>query len=575
VSASQPVARTEADKIAHVLPSADAPQTKASWPLPRGLAGHLTLETTRATVLYWTGLLLVAGAVFVPRLMPCVDYPQHLALSDIARRLADPLAPEHAQFQTNFFTYNGLFHLAVAKLARLVPIELAGRIVVSLSLALLGGGVLALVKVLRRPAWYAALFTPIVFSFSVGWGFANYALATSIGVVALVFVARNLVRPSTAHIFAIAALGLACAFAHVLAMLILCFMAATIALELAWRLTARPGDSRAAHAWRAARRIVVSLAPLLVGCWFCIQVYRREYAWDPGMYRDPKLEGTAPPLWQKIVFFGSFATDLNSDRSDQVILLAALAVLAVAAWRVWRSRRTGAAGAAEESPPLVLPFFAWTAAYLATPMVLVGTHLIFPRLAQGVILGAVLSAPRFAPAIAARAEKCALGIGLVAGLNLVLHCAIYAYETNDASRVIDDLPDGRAATAVVYDASTFAFRNGTLVHMAAYYAARKHGTWAFAFARYLSVPVRFKPGGQPAWPAIGWEFSARDYDPRCKYARAFDLFLLKAPDALASAEEPVVADYVFGKDAGAIKALSHHGQFWAFDTQGLPTDGKL
>jgi hypothetical protein len=575
VSASHPAAPNEAKLAGVVSSSADASTAGEPWPLPRGLAAHLTLETRRATILYWTGLALVSLALFVPRLVPCVDYPQHLALSDIARRLSDPLAPEHAEFQTNFFTYNGLFHLVVAKLSRVLPIELAGRVVLSASLAILGGAVLALVKVLRRPAWYAALFTPIVFSFSVGWGFANYALATAIGIVALVFVARSLIRPSVLHALAVAAIGLACAFAHVLAMMILCFMSATIAPELAWRLAARQGEPRAMRFWRAAARVTVALAPLLVGCWFCIQVYRREYAWDPGMYRAGKLEGTAPPLWQKILFFGSYATDLHSDRSDQVVLLAALAVLGVAVWRAYRARKSGADEVPDDSPRLVLPFFAWTAAYLATPMVLEGTHLIFPRLAQGVLLGAVLGAPRFAPVVRERAEKIALGLGIVAGLNLVLHCAIYAYETDDASRVIDDLPDGRSATAVVYDASTFAFRNGTLVHMAAYYAARKHGMWAFAFARYLSVPVRFKPGAQPAWPAKGWEFNASDYDPRCKYARAFDLVLVKAPDAFAAADESVVSDYFFGKDASAVKMRSHHGQYWAFDTQGLPTDGKL
>ena len=83
-----------------------------------------------------------------------------------------------------------------------------------------------------------------------------------------------------------------------------------------------------------------------------------------------------------------------------------------------------------------------------------------------------------------------MGIGLFSGGNLVLHCGLYAFETNDASRVIDDLPAGGAATAVIWDPGTYAFRNGTLTHLAAYYAARKHGSWAFAFARYLSVPVR-------------------------------------------------------------------------------------
>jgi hypothetical protein len=177
--------------------------------------------------------------------------------------------------------------------------------------------------------------------------------------------------------------------------------------------------------------------------------------------------------------------------------------------------------------------------------------------------------------VAARAHRWILGLGMAAGANLVLHCALYAWETNDASRVIDDLPPGGAATAVIWDSGTYAFRNGTLTHLAAYYGARKHGAWAFAFARYLSVPVRFKPGSQPAWPAKGWEFDADQYDARCKYARAFPLVIVKVPAEVGVDDEPAVRRLVFKQDALEPRRLSHHGRYWAFDTAGLPDDGTL
>jgi hypothetical protein len=245
-------------------------------------------------------------------------------------------------------------------------------------------------------------------------------------------------------------------------------------------------------------------------------------------------------------------------------------------WLSWSRRRSGA-GAPEDPPAIVLPFVVLLAAYLATPMVLVGTHLIFPRLAQWAVLGAVLAMPRFPEAQAARARAWMTRLGLVAGANLTLHCALYAWETNDASRVIDDLPSGGAATAVIWDPGTYAFRNGTLTHLAAYYGARKHGAWAFAFARYLSVPVRFRPGAQPAWPERGWEFDGKQYDPRCKYARAFPLVIVRAPEDLptAASGEPAVRRLVFGAESQVPKMLSHHGRFWAFDSTGITEDGRL
>jgi len=546
----------------------------APWPLPARWVDHLTLGSRRLTVLYWAGVALVVSGLFVTKLLPCVDYPQHLALSDIARRLQDPAAPEHAAYQLNYFTYNGLFHLVVARLSFVLPIEVAGRLVVASSLVAMGGAVVALVRVLRRPPAHAALFTPILFSFSLAWGFVNYVLATAIAAWALVVIARAVVRPSVIALFAVAALGLLCAFAHVLAMLILCAAGAALALELAWRVTP-PGARRGSRPLRAILLAALVVLPLAIGCLYCIAVYQRQYVWDPNMYRDPTMEGTSAPIWQKVVFFSAFATDLFGDGSDQVVLWVTVGVMVWSARIAWMSRRSTAATL--EPPPIVLPFAVLTVAYFATPMVLIGTHLIFPRLAQWTILGAVLAMPPFPPPLASRARQWIPWLGVLAGVNTVVHCAIFSWETSDASATIDDLPPGRAATAVIWEPWTAAFRNGTLTHLAAYYAARKHGRWAFAFARYLSVPVRFKPGGQPAWPQVGWEFDGESYDPRCKYARAFPLVIVKAPEQLPedATGEPLLRKLVFKQDAAAVTLLSHHGRYWAFDTVGLPEDGAL
>jgi len=541
---------------------ADRPSDTTLSERPERLVELLSLETARGTIAYWTGVLLVSFALFIPKLIPCVDYPQHLALADIARRLTDPTAPEQVTHQINYFTYNGLFHILVAKLGRLMPIELAGRVVVSFSLILLGGAVLALVRVLRRPPAYAALATPALFSFAVGWGFVNYALGTALAFTTAALVARTLTRPTLASVVATAIVGWLCALTHVLAMLLLCLFAASLAPEVSFR--AVSARTKLGRLGKATLRSFIALAPLLIGCVWCIAVYREQYEWDPVMYKDRTLEGTSPPIWQKIAYFGSFATGLHSDFTDQGVLGLAFLVCAIAIVYGIRQRNRG-------DSVLVLPFIAAFAAYLATPMVFIGTHLIFPRLTQAVVIGAILAMPALTGQAAPRLRVAALTIGVVTGVNIVGHMVVYAAETNDASRVMDDMPEGRRVAGVIYGGDTFSFRHGTLVHAAAYYAARKHGDWAFSFARFLSVPVRFRPGGGPPWPLKGWEFNASDYNPRCKYARHFDLVLIKAPKLVT--EEQELRTIVFGRDASAVKFVSHHGRFWAFDTKGLPTDG--
>jgi hypothetical protein len=81
--------------------------------------------------------------------------------------------------------------------------------------------------------------------------------------------------------------------------------------------------------------------------------------------------------------------------------------------------------------------------------------------------------------------------------------------------------------------------------------------------------------GVPPWPKLGWEFGPMDYNPRCKYARRFDLVFVKAPSDFTgeASEEARVRELVFREDAAAVALVSHHGHYWAFDTRGLPEDG--
>jgi hypothetical protein len=546
------------------------------------------LDSTAATVTFWTSLALITVSVLVPRILPCVDYPQHLALSEIIRRLGDASAPEHARYSVNVFTYNGLFHLICAALGRFVTIELAGRMLVALSIALLGTSALALVNITRRPPIYALAFLPLLFSFSLNWGFINYALSVAIGTTALAVMARSAARPTMGLGVATAALGLICAGTHVLGMLVLCLFGAALVPEIAWRACKVAGQATGLHLWRVLVRATVALSPLLFGCAYCIAVHFQQYSWNPTVYQDATMEGHGPPIWNKLLYFSSYASGLHRDGTDQFLLLASIAVL-LGAWGLeWRRRRrlkhSPASGELEDPEgdgirPIVLPAVVLLVAYLLTPMVFVGTHLIFPRLAQGVLLGAILAAPRFPPRFAGYARTTLCALGACVGLNFFAHSVLYALETDDFSRVIDESPAGRRATAVVYGTDTFSFRQETLVHFAGYYAARREGDWAFSFARFLSVPVRFKAGGSPPWPLLGWEFTPTDYNPRCGYARVFDLVFVRAPRFLPSGEEseaePLVRKLVFGEDAARVKLVSHHGRFWAFDSADIPHDGTL
>jgi len=535
---------------------------------PRTFWGHLRLESPRETLLYFASLALVAATVFIPRLPPLADYPQHLAVADVARRLIDPAAPEHALYSVSFFTYNGLFHFVVSRLGVVLPIEFAGRLVVAIALVGMGSAVLALLRSLGRPPVYAFLFVPALFSFSVAWGFINHSLCLFLGTTALVCIVHALVRPSIKLAIVTAVLGLVCAFAHVFATGVLCLLATAIAPELAWRHVS--GARRAVRWRRAALRVVVALAPLLIGGIYDISVFLEQYDWNPDSYTDPALEGMSPPCWKKVVFFGTYVTGALWDKTDMVLVWLVVAVLVaiVIAGRQQRRRGEAPSGPA----PVYGPLVALTVAYFVVPMVFIGTHLVFPRLAQVLLLTAIMVVPRLAGAVANQARRWAVGLALATGLNLCGHAVGHAIETNSASRVIDALPAGRRVSSVMYNAGGISFQLTSLVHVAAYYGTRQHGEWAYSFARFFSVPIHFDTP-QPPWPKKGWEFRPRDYNARCNYARVYDVVVVGMPRRQKHASEEEVRSFIFKQDASIPSLIAHEGRFWAFDTAGIPADG--
>lgn len=549
---------------------AGADEPVAAW-RPRGaLARHLALDTPLATGIYWVALFGYALALFIPELLPMVDYPQHVAMAEMAHRMADPAHPLNEGFSLNYFTYNGLFQWLVAQMAAVMPAETAGRIVVGLSIVGLGGATLALLRTLDRPPVYAALFVPALFASPLAWGFTNYALSIFLGAVALVFICRTLKRPQWQGPLLVAALGMLSGFTHVLGTLLLCVLGLAFSPEVAWRATEGPTGRRLLS---ALGRMVLALAPLLLGSAYCIAVYLEQYSWNPAVYTDPTMEGTGPGLLHRLVWFTAYATGLHYDASDQIVLGCAILTGFFAVGLGIYARRRGATG----DHPLVLPFVAGLGIYLFIPMVFIGTHIIFPRFGQTAIFGLLFLLPRVTGEVGVawqpRLRRVALGLAGLAALNFVVHMKLFADETDGLSRVIDEVPKGRRVTAVIHQPSTYAFRGGVLIHAAAYYGARTGGEYAFNFARYASVPLNFRPGTQPAWPQKGWEFFPQDYNPSCGYARYYDVVILRAPEELADAPDADLAALVFGDDAGRVTPLAREGRYAAFDSEGIPPDG--
>ena len=108
---------------------------------------------------------------------PMVDYPQQLALAAILRWYSDPVRRFRETYELALWTPHGLFKLLAAGLAWVMPIEVAGKLIVSASLLAVGAAALALCRRTGAPGWYALLALALTYNSIFYWGFVDNLLA--------------------------------------------------------------------------------------------------------------------------------------------------------------------------------------------------------------------------------------------------------------------------------------------------------------------------------------------------------------------------------------------------------------
>ena len=333
----------------------------------------------RVPLAYRLPALLFPLLFFVPALPPFVDYPQHVAIGAVLRRLADPTSFASQQYVANLFTYNGLSDELVALLSPPLPVEFAARLIVVVALELFVVGTFALFRRQRTHAIAHLLLVPLLPSFALFWGFTNHLLGLGLGVVlvaSLVAVVADDDRRAWANL-RVAAVALVLAHTHVLATLIALLIAASWVLDEAMR---------SSVTWPNRFRRVTHAALLVApACAFCMAVHLRQFASHAHTYVLAS-EAETDTLLTKLQWFGLRVTGALRSHQDAQLVWAALLTAVVVAWFA-RGNRASRRRAA------TLPLIVLMSAYLAVPSAFVGTYLVYPRLALPVAMLALSLVP--------------------------------------------------------------------------------------------------------------------------------------------------------------------------------------
>ncbi len=525
------------------------------------------LETSTLTVTFWLAVTIFALAYWLTPFPPCVDYPQHLAVGAIIRRLLVPGAAEHADYVFVPLTYNGLFHVTVALLSFVFPVEVAGKLLLSLIPVGLGASTLAILRVAGRPRWYGFLVLPFGYSYIVGWGFINYALGTPLAFFVIAWWLRW--RDGERRLLPwIIGASLALAYAHVLAMLCLCISIGVA--TLAWRLPREVGVS----SW--LRGLVTAPWPVLPAASYSVVVFLYHRA-APHIYWEQK-DGTDTQAWSKLWHLSAYAVNNLWSQYDRALFVLSLLVVLV----LWVSvgfasvPATGREVSPSNAPRTYEREFGalaavWFLLYLITPRVFMSTWWIFERLPVWWYLFLLAVTPRLGIEMTRWLRPVAVGVGLAAAC-VTAHAFYRIPDARDADAIIDDIPEGSHVLALMYSYSAApAIWREMWVHQLAYFVVRRPGKIAFDFTRYASIPVRPRDATQPPLFPSSLEWNARRYDPHAAYAEAFPLVLVRTPDGSPD-EDP--RERAFGFESDEVRVLSHRGRFWLLDASALYTDSE-
>jgi hypothetical protein len=532
------------------LPATSSASSVASSAPRRSFWETFYLETTPLTVAYWTAAVLFSIAFWVTPFPPLIDYPQHVAIGALLRKMADPSSPEQGLYDVNLVTYNGGFHLAIAALSFVVRPETAGRMLMSIYPPAFAYAALVLVRAASRPPWYAFLALPITFSFAVGWGFANYVLSVPFVLITFACWLRAH-RGESGQMWKVMLASFFLSYTHVLATLCLCVMIGVTGLS-----SFASSSGRLSSRLTALVKLPLAVLPAVV--WSIVVFVRNRYS--PHANWEGWDDGLDDPLWYKLLHVTAYAVGNFSDHSDQ-FLLAVAAAIVIILWQ-WPREKTAA------EPAMKLLAITWAVLYCVIPKVFISTWFIFERFPPFFWAFAVAATPVPRGAFSSERWLKPLGIGvaLVASVNTVVHLARIP-DDDDASAIIDEIPEGQRVVAVTWSNTGHpVILREMWVHLLAYYQARRSGLIGYSFAKFESMPVHYAIGKAPPSIPGGLEWNGSKYDPFAPYARFWDTVLVRTPDA-APLTDPRAR--TFRSAAAGVRLLAHHGRFWLYDASGL------
>jgi hypothetical protein len=452
-----------------------------------------------------------------------LDYPQQLAMAAIVRWIGDPVRGFGQAYELALWRPQGLFEVVTAGLAWLMPIEIAGKLVLSLSLAAVVPATVALCRRTGRPEWYALLALAVTYNHVFFWGFVDSLVACPLFLGGLALADRLLDRPFGLRSWLLLAATTALFYTAHLQMLLL------FAGAVGWLALVRRPPVR-----RLALQLSAVLPGLALGTGVLVWAHLHADEVMSGFQRY--LDGQSTMLVNTRIKWGRLPGLLFGVYSDGT--QESLAMLLVLVGLVLAARRPRRPDDGNET--LFRTRFATLAGWIVLLYFLLPefTHgyLVSERLIPVAAMVAVAGLPQplqpSRPALL-RLRLAAALTALLLGLQLAAvrdGFRTFAVETAGLREVLDQAEPGYALAGLLFQQSNSTWMSPAdlLRHAPAYYQVYKGGRVLLSFALFFNAPVRYRPG--EGWEdgvlARRWEADAYQFDA-ARDAGRFRYFLVR------------------------------------------------
>jgi hypothetical protein len=422
-----------------------------------------------ATILpVFLAILSVLPVLIIPYL-PMTDLPQHFAILSILRNLRDP-SYGFSQYYEYDFTKNlyMLPYLIAWALTYVMPLEVALRSVVFLSLIVYPLGLIALLRTLRKPAVLALLAIPLVYNFNTFWGLINISLAMGTSFFVLALFHKE--RPSLVSEITLGVLCLLVTVTHLYGISLI------IGYTVLWAIF---GEGK-----NTVKRYL-PLVPCLVG------VTLWALAWGKGWGIDI-VRWT--PIKDKVFKLENSVLGGYKDWSETWILCGfTFIVVLFLLYGLWIHRKALAQFLRGN-----LVFWIWIVgnfvAYLILPLHIPTAKFIYPRHAVLAFCFLPLVVPAdFLRKLPTFSRTLLLCLALISIGNGWFHYFRFDYEAHSFNHIIEKTPRRAKIIQITLDPYGQVMMTAPYLHFLAYIQGKKGGFIATSFAMYSWLaPIKTK-----------------------------------------------------------------------------------